>query len=60
MSDKPRIGKTSGNELEETRCGTSGLPAAPKMLMNSVSGEVMVELSSTLDAVAPKKVQGRN
>jgi cystathionine beta-lyase family protein involved in aluminum resistance len=42
MSDRPRIGKVAGKELEETRTGASGLPAAPKILINSVSGEVMV------------------
>ena len=41
MSDRPRIGSTSGRERAETFVGASGLPAAPRMLMNSVSGEVM-------------------
>ena len=57
MSDKPRIGNTSGSELEETRGGASGLPAAPRMLINSVSGEVMVAPFCSLDAAAPRKVQ---
>jgi hypothetical protein len=60
MSDKPRTGNTSGSELEETRGGGSGLPAAPRMLTNSVSGEVMVAPFSSLDAAAPKKVHGRD
>jgi hypothetical protein len=42
MSDKPRIGSFSGKELEETRGGASGLPAAPRMLINSVSGVLMI------------------
>jgi len=45
MSDRPRIGKTPGRELEETRGGVSGLPVAPRILMNSLSGEVMVASS---------------
>ena len=55
MSDKPRIGSASGRELEETRGGASGLPAAPRMLINSVSGEVMVAPFCSLDAAALKK-----
>ena len=42
MSDRPRMGRRSGRELEETRDGASVLPEAPKMLINSVSGEVMI------------------
>ena len=42
MSDRPRMGSISGSELDETRGGASGLPAAPRMLINSVSGEVMI------------------
>jgi hypothetical protein len=41
------MGMTSGMEREEMRSGGASLPAlppdvAPKILMNSVSGEVMV------------------
>jgi hypothetical protein len=57
MSDRPRMGRVSGRELEETRAGASGLPAVPNMLMNSVSGEVIVRTSRNLDAAALKVVQ---
>ena len=60
MSDKPRIGNSSGRERDESFAGASGLPAAPKMLINSVSGEVMVARFSSLDAAVPIKVQGRD
>jgi hypothetical protein len=60
MSDKPRTGNVSGKERVETRDGASGLPAAPKILINSVSGEIMVEPYRTLDAAALNKVQGRD
>jgi hypothetical protein len=54
MSDRPKTGNVSGKELVETRDGASGLPAAPKILINSVSGEIMVEPYRTLDAAALK------
>jgi hypothetical protein len=60
MSDKPRMGNNSGREREDTWGGASGLPAAPKMLINSVSGEVMVAPYCSLDAAALKKVQGKD
>ena len=41
MSDSPRIGNRSGKELDETREGASVFPEAPRMLINSVSGEVI-------------------
>jgi hypothetical protein len=42
MSERPRTGSFSGRELDDTRIGASGLPEAPRMLINSVSGEVMI------------------
>src|SRR5277367_4417540 len=44
MSDNPSTGSTSGSERAEMRAGTGSAPpdAAPKMLMNSVSGEVIL------------------
>jgi hypothetical protein len=57
MSDRPRIGKVAGRELEETRTGASGLPAAPRILINSVSGEVIIAPYCNLDAAALKRVQ---
>ena len=60
MSDRPRIGKVAGKELEETRAGASGLPAAPRILINSVSGEVMVAPYCSLDAATLKKIQRRD
>jgi hypothetical protein len=44
ISERPRIGRASGRERDEIREASSGLPAAPRMLINSVSGEVMVAL----------------
>src|SRR5580704_17764286 len=42
MSDKPRIGSDSGRDLDHTLVpDASGLPPAPRMLINSVSGVVM-------------------
>jgi hypothetical protein len=41
MSDKPRIGSVSGSEREEIRGGGPVL-SVPKMLTNSVSGDVIV------------------
>ena len=55
MSDRPRMGRTSGSEVEETSEGTSGLPAAPIMLINSVSGVLMIGPCYTLDAAARNK-----
>jgi hypothetical protein len=55
MSDRPKIGKRSGNELEETLEGASVFPAAPRMLINSVSGEVMIANQQLLDARRPEK-----
>jgi hypothetical protein len=44
MSDKPRIGRTSGKERDEIR--ETGAPASPELtpriLMNSVSGVAIV------------------
>src|SRR5581483_815996 len=59
MSDSPRIGSTSGKEREEIRGGVVSPPpdVAPKMLMNSVSGEVMVASFPILDAAPPQKIQ---
>jgi hypothetical protein len=42
ISESPRIGRTCGREWAETRAGASGLPEAPRILINSVSGEVIV------------------
>jgi hypothetical protein len=58
MSDKPSTGRASGKELEETRGGASGLPAAPRILINSVSGELMIATFCKLDAGRPKKFRG--
>src|SRR5258708_28591249 len=58
MSDKPNTGRASGNELEDTRGGASGLPAAPRILINSVSGELMIATFCNLDAGRPKKFRG--
>ena len=41
MSDKPRIGKASGSDREEIRGGGPEF-SVPKMLTNSVSGDVIV------------------
>ena len=46
-----------GSEWAETRAGASGFPAAPRMLINSVSGEVIVASFCKLDAAAPEKIQ---
>ena len=46
MSDKPRMGKASGNEREEIRGGGPEL-SVPKMLTNSVSGDVIVVPASS-------------
>ena len=58
MSDKPRMGRTSGKERAEMRdAGTPASPElAPKILMNSVSGEVIVVPFMTLDAPVSQKV----
>src|ERR1700722_9662138 len=44
MSDRPRMGRTCGTERDEMRPGTASVPpdVAPKMLINSVSGDVMI------------------
>ena len=41
MSDRPRIGSVSGSEREEIRGGDPEF-SVPKILTNSVSGEVIV------------------
>ena len=43
MSDKPRIGSDSGRDLDQTLVPeASGLPPAPRMLINSVSDSGVV------------------
>ena len=42
---KAEDGQASGQGMAETRAGASGFPAAPRMLINSVSGEVMSRIS---------------
>jgi hypothetical protein len=49
-SESPSTGTVSGNEREEIR-GGSAVAAAPMMLMNSVSGEVIVACCCQLDAL---------
>ncbi len=56
MSDKPRIGSTSGKALVETREGVSAASAVPRMLTNSVSGDDMIT-SQPLDDWLPDKFQ---
>jgi hypothetical protein len=52
------MGSTSGREREEMRGGVSDPPLVPRMLINSVSGEVIVALvCNKLDADARKKFQ---
>src|SRR6266853_3435920 len=57
MSERPRMGSTSGNDLPAREMAVS-LPAvgAPRMLMNSVSGEVILWPLSGLDAEARQKL----
>ena len=57
MSDRPRIGRISGSTREETRSGVSALPAVPRILINSVSGEVMIKPTRGLDAGARGELQ---
>ena len=58
MSERPRMGRMSGSDLP-ARVMTVSPPAvgAPRMLMNSVSGEVILWPLSGLDAGARQKVQ---
>ena len=42
MSDRPRMGRFSGNERDDIRGRASDFSAPPRMLTNSVSGEVIV------------------
>ena len=48
------MARASGSEREDTVGGVSGLPEAPRMLINSVSGEVMMALLPMRDALAKK------
>ena len=59
ISASPRIGRISGKERVETRDASSVFSAAPRMLTNSVSGDVVV----IIPAFRPRrlrKVQARS
>src|SRR5690242_9116881 len=58
MSDRPSTGRFSGKERAEMREGASDFSAPPRILTNSVSGEVIV-VSIKLDAVAREKIHAR-
>jgi len=47
---KAETGRTSGSDREEMREGASGFGPVPRMLINSVSGEVIVASVCSLDA----------
>jgi len=56
MSERPRMGRVCGNECADTRAGASGFPAAPRMLINSVSGDVIERFYRyRLDAAARER-----
>ena len=54
MSDKPRMGSTSGSDREETRLGSSDFSPEPRMLMNSVSWELVIVWSAAPSAASGK------
>src|SRR6267143_5666737 len=58
ISERPRMGRTEGT-LAATRGVCVSVPpgAAPKIRMNSVSGEVICRVALTLDAPSSQKVQ---
>src|SRR4029079_9400482 len=55
ISERPRIGRTWGSEWAETRAGASGFTPARTMVIDSVSGEVIVASFYILDAAALKR-----
>ena len=55
MSERPRTGTVSGRERDEIRGGASDFSEAPRMLINSVSGDVVV-VSTIIKCRAPEKM----